>query len=1637
MGGHCVNVCPFGYYEYDNLFCVSNATCVEQLGLKLVTVNGTRLCAPDCPIGYQHHQHPSRCVNCSEYPGLCEKRCPGRVLSSLAALQSFRGCTHVDGFLMLSLSHTYNITVQLEAALSMLSYVRDFLAVFSTPALTSLKVFTRLEIIAGEKLYRGKYALLVYDNDALEDLWPAGRDINISRGSVLLYRNPRLCPSSVYALTNRTRASSALPADVLEDLNGYARICSSSIVELQVTPLEGGEVNISWKFDPNSPVKGFFLHLRTIPENSDCQVVMPASSWRSLYLSRTAGVVSGHRMHYTVAAGLKPYARYAFYVQTFSTTAASLQSRVVCNQSLAAAPSAVTGIRLAGREASSLLVVWQPPSLTNGRLDFYQLSYQQIQHFPVHTYEHFCDEPKDRNDFVDETSEPDDEDVDSFGNLKSVYETNDNVDVNTERTVTTFNESSVLPNEFAANLNNVQNDFHRTEKLTGNPALKTEILSSTKPTHEQSAHRPVEQNMGTIEQNMGTIEPDYGAEEVQGLGSRYDAPPRFSVAATVAEVYNYLYRPGYQADAAKTTACFLASSSLSSSTDVRVRRNINEAPLTSPVSGGTLHTLVSMTNIDGAANKERIKSEPSLQADRPKINDVHFEAKVHDDSIEKMTSRQTTLFSLSRSLLVPGLLPFTPYVIQVRACNFLHGNCTIEALRASGRLDGALDLDSAAAAARCLYRCSLAPATRIFYTRARDGADVVRDVKVEVEDGKLQVSWTAPAAANGAVLGYTVLLRRDDLNTHRWCVRPEDTSLVASVHLSAGRHQLQVTTHTPAAASTSAVTVSFLVNETPRPHGLLATALITAAVAGAVIVAVLLVCLFLRCRQRKNTKLKKLSARSDVLRTVYSSCSSPTWLQGIDPVFIHDARHLRLEDTHIGRGNFGVVSRGELELPCGAVVNVATKQLRNASLDDPAILREAKIMLSLRCSHVVRAYGVVVRRSSLLLVLELMERGNLQDFLLSLVALNGDVLSRLSYEKVVSIAMQVADGMLYLRHNKIVHRDLAARNCLIDHNHCVKISDFGLSRPLAAGGSEYYQVLDGTRRIPVRSMPPEFFQSGKYGYESDVWSYGVLLWEVLTAGNIPYKHLKDTQIKPHIIGGQTLLETVPPSCPPPMVGLLRSCWRFSPDERPNFSAIVAFLVQQMDGAEQAFLKEFKRKSFYHEQEIDVPSPSKGCCTSIPKAPRKPLPPLPLAPRATTVFLRRHHDIVTDGEVVLDHEPRTRPTELSLVGPVHNETYGCNAWPTSDMLQSPASTVSTLLSPDDPAPTNEIRGREPGGSSFDKIIESVKPAHKSFKATYLNICRILYGGNERNRNPSLVDNTDTILPELESCVVETCNPPDGSTTPNDDQNCEYEDMRRSQYNPDQLMQASKPEQHQPLVTTSIEDLALKIRLHISEPNLCDKDELNAHAMKHATLDPSFLPDTSLMNTRLSGIRRNGPDSLSTSNDEARVAQSTTDDPGCSVNSRIQNHSSMIRPTSVPGSLNKSSSMPEYFPVGSVSASQINEYKQSLRNQYPKILPWEANEMPDHETDDTLDVKDLNLTACSDYTYREKEFNAQEASDGPDINIAGLETPPPSRNNSTGSSQTSTSHTFFPPQQTLNANCLPLLEKYSCNIAAPET
>jgi hypothetical protein len=264
------------------------------------------------------------------------------------------------------------------------------------------------------------------------------------------------------------------------------------------------------------------------------------------------------------------------------------------------------------------------------------------------------------------------------------------------------------------------------------------------------------------------------------------------------------------------------------------------------------------------------------------------------------------------------------------------------------------------------------------------------------------------------------------------------------------------------------------------------------------------------------------------------------------------------------------------------------------------------------------------------------------------------------------------------------------------------------------------------------------------------------------------------------------------------------------------------------------------------------------------------------------------------------------------------------------------------------------------------------------------------------------------------------------------------MRRSQYNPDELMQALKPEQRQPLVATSSEDLALKTRLHISEPNLCDKDDLNLHAMKHATLDPNFSPETLLMNTWMNGIRKNGPDSLYTSNDEARIAHFETDERGCSVNSRIQNHLSRTRPTSFPESLNECSLIPKYFPVGSVSASQINEYEQSLRNQYPKILPCEANEMGDLETDDTLDAKDLDLTACSDYMYREKEFNcAHDASDGPGISIAGLETPPPSRNNSTGSSQTSTSHTFFPPQQVIKANCLPLLEKYSCNIAAPET
>ena len=192
-----------------------------------------------------------------------------------------------------------------------------------------------------------------------------------------------------------------------------------------------------------------------------------------------------------------------------------------------------------------------------------------------------------------------------------------------------------------------------------------------------------------------------------------------------------------------------------------------------------------------------------------------------------------------------------------------------------------------------------------------------------------------------------------------------------------------------------------------------------------------------------------------------------------------------------------------------------------------------------------------------LLVMELMANGDLKSYLIKKQSLNNvdqsDELN--SKDRIYRMAIEIADGMSYLSSIRFIHRDLSARNCMVSADLCVKIGDFGLSRDIYEG--EYYHK-DSKSSLPVRWMAPESLLKGTYSYASDVWSYGIVLWEIVTCGNLPYTGFSNRDVIQEVING--LLLNKPEICPDHLYNLMLLTWNSDPFKRPTFDEIVQMLV---------------------------------------------------------------------------------------------------------------------------------------------------------------------------------------------------------------------------------------------------------------------------------------------------------------------------------------------------------------------------------------------------------------------------------------------------------------------------------------------
>lgn len=257
-----------------------------------------------------------------------------------------------------------------------------------------------------------------------------------------------------------------------------------------------------------------------------------------------------------------------------------------------------------------------------------------------------------------------------------------------------------------------------------------------------------------------------------------------------------------------------------------------------------------------------------------------------------------------------------------------------------------------------------------------------------------------------------------------------------------------------------------------------------------------------------------------------------------------DRKLLHLEDGELGSGNFGTVMKGiykmrKTEKP--VAVKILKNNDNNPSMRDE-MLREANVMQQLDNPYIVRMIGIC-EAENLMLVMELAELGPLHKFL--------QKHRTITIKNITELIHQVSVGMKYLEEHNFVHRDLAARNVLLVTQHYAKISDFGLSKAVAEDQNYYLDKAHG--KWPVKWYAPECINYFKFSSKSDVWSFGVLMWEAYSYGQKPYKGMKGKEVMEMIESGSRM--EAPANCPPEMCNLMGTCWTYKSEQRPSFAVV--------------------------------------------------------------------------------------------------------------------------------------------------------------------------------------------------------------------------------------------------------------------------------------------------------------------------------------------------------------------------------------------------------------------------------------------------------------------------------------------------
>lgn len=456
-------------------------------------------------------------------------------------------------------------------------------------------------------------------------------------------------------------------------------------------------------------------------------------------------------------------------------------------------------------------------------------------------------------------------------------------------------------------------------------------------------------------------------------------------------------------------------------------------------------------------------------------------------------------------------------------------------------------------------------------TKPKDDADNINASTIEARlipnnTGEVMLTWKPPPDPNGLILKYLIRYRRANQEDHVFsqvCVSQKRYQAQGGGHrlmnIEPGNYSYEIAAVSLAGKNGSYTPRKFfIIPHPPEEAPKISETVVAVTIIGILLVIIIVVVIVWFVAKSRFTN-------QDM--TVISP--NPHYLPS-DELYIPDEWEMPRDKIRLvkelGQGSFGMVYEGIAEdlIPGSGDLKVAIKTVNdNAGFQERMnFLKEATTMKAFDCYHVVKLLGVVSKGQPALVIMELMSNGDLKNYLRmhrpDEIEQN-PALEPISFSVILQMAGEIADGMAYLTAKKFVHRDLAARNCMVSDVGVVKIGDFGMTRDIYE--TDYYRK-GGKGLLPVRWMAPESLKDGVFTIMSDMWSYGVVLWEMATLACQPYGGLSNEEVVKFVVEGRIMDR--PPGCPQKLCEIMQNCWRFKARDRPTFKSIIESLIPHLN-----------------------------------------------------------------------------------------------------------------------------------------------------------------------------------------------------------------------------------------------------------------------------------------------------------------------------------------------------------------------------------------------------------------------------------------------------------------------------------------